>query len=57
LTLAGSHDMGTPPAATEAIADAIEGAQFDMLKVAHLAPTGQSHRFAALLETFLEKPV
>jgi 3-oxoadipate enol-lactonase len=57
LTVAGRHDAGTPPAATQAIADAIEGAQFELLDAAHLAPIEQSHRFAALLETFLEKPV
>ncbi|RKT25874.1 3-oxoadipate enol-lactonase [Paraburkholderia sp. RAU2J] len=57
LTVAGRHDSGTPPAATRAIADAIEGAQFELLDAAHLAPIEQSHRFAALLETFLEKPV
>ena len=57
LTVAGRHDAGTPPAATQAIADAIKGAQFELLDAAHLAPIEQSHRFAALLETFLEKPV
>ncbi|HZZ09105.1 MAG TPA: alpha/beta fold hydrolase [Paraburkholderia sp.] len=57
LTVAGRHDTGTPPADTQAIADAIEGAQFEMLDAAHLAPIEQSHRFAALLETFLERPV
>ncbi|OAJ60352.1 3-oxoadipate enol-lactonase [Paraburkholderia ginsengiterrae] len=57
LTVAGRHDTGTPPAATQAIADAIEGAQFELLDAAHLAPIEQPHRFAALLETFLERPV
>ncbi|MEZ0603075.1 hypothetical protein ACAX43_13095 [Paraburkholderia sp. IW21] len=57
LAVAGRRDTGTPPAATQAIADAIEGVQFEMLEAAHLAPIEQSHRFAALLETFLEKPV
>ncbi|WP_454824523.1 alpha/beta fold hydrolase [Paraburkholderia xenovorans] len=57
LTVAGRHDTGTPPAATQAIADAIEGARFELLDAAHLAPVEQSHRFAALLETFLERPV
>ena len=57
LTVAGRHDSGTPPASTQAIADAIEGAQFEVLEAAHLAPIEQSHRFAALLETFLERPV
>ncbi|ASV97433.1 alpha/beta fold hydrolase [Paraburkholderia aromaticivorans] len=57
LTVAGRRDTGTPPAATQAIADAIEGARFELLDAAHLAPIEQSHRFAALLETFLERPV
>ncbi|WP_144111156.1 alpha/beta fold hydrolase [Paraburkholderia sp. BCC1886] len=57
LTVAGRHDTGTPPADTQALADAIEGAQFELLDAAHLAPIEQSHRFAALLETFLERPV
>jgi 3-oxoadipate enol-lactonase len=55
--MAGRHDTGTPPAGTQAIADAIEGAQFERPEAAHLAPVEQSHRFAALLETFLERPV
>jgi 3-oxoadipate enol-lactonase len=57
LTVAGRHDSGTPPATTQAIADAIKGAQFELLDAAHLAPIEQAHRFAALLETFLERPV
>jgi 3-oxoadipate enol-lactonase len=57
LTVAGRYDTGTPPAATQAIAHAINGAQFELLEAAHLAPIEQSHRFAALLETFLERPV
>ncbi|MCC8404323.1 alpha/beta hydrolase [Paraburkholderia sp. MMS20-SJTN17] len=57
LTVAGRHDTGTPPAATQAIAEAIEGARFEMLEAAHLAPIEQSHRFAALLESFLERRV
>jgi 3-oxoadipate enol-lactonase len=57
LTVAGRHDAGTPPAATELIAKSIEGAQYELLDAAHLAPIEQSHRFAALLETFLEARV
>jgi 3-oxoadipate enol-lactonase len=57
LVVAGRHDSGTPPATSRLIADAIEGAQFEVLDAAHLAPIEQSHRFAALLETFLERPV
>jgi 3-oxoadipate enol-lactonase len=56
-TVAGRNDSGTPPAATRAIADAIEGAQFELLDAARLARIEPSHRFAALLETFLERPV
>jgi 3-oxoadipate enol-lactonase len=57
LVVAGRHDTGTPPAAGQAIADAIEGAHFELLDAAHLAPIEQPQRFAALLETFLERPV
>lgn len=56
LTVAGRHDAGTPPAVTRAIAEAIDGASFELLDAAHLAPIEQSHRFAALLEAFLERP-
>ncbi len=57
LAIAGRHDTGTPPAATREMADAIRGARFEMLEAAHLAPIEQSHRFAALLETFLQTKV
>jgi 3-oxoadipate enol-lactonase len=57
LAVAGRHDTGTPPASTQAIADAIEGARFEVLDAAHLAPVEQSQRFAALLESFLERRV
>ncbi|MEX3930457.1 3-oxoadipate enol-lactonase [Paraburkholderia phymatum] len=57
LTVAGRHDAGTPPAATQAIADAIRGARFELLDAAHLAPIEQSQRFTALLESFLQKLV
>ncbi|PLZ02233.1 3-oxoadipate enol-lactonase [Burkholderia sp. WAC0059] len=57
LAVAGRHDTSTPPAATRAIADAIEGAHFELLDAAHLAPVEAAHRFAALLETFLPVPV
>ncbi|MCX4163967.1 MULTISPECIES: 3-oxoadipate enol-lactonase [Paraburkholderia] len=57
LTVAGRHDTGTPPAATAAIAEAIEGARHELLDAAHLAPIEQSQRFAAMLETFLQSPV
>jgi 3-oxoadipate enol-lactonase len=57
LTIAGRHDTGTPPAATQVIADAIRGARFEVLDAAHLAPIEQSQRFAALLETFLQSRV
>jgi 3-oxoadipate enol-lactonase len=35
----------------------MEGAPFELLDAACLAPIEQSQRFAALLETFLGKPV
>jgi 3-oxoadipate enol-lactonase len=57
LAVAGRHDTGTPPALTKAMADAIEGARFELLDTAHLAPVEGSQRFAALLETFLHKTV
>jgi 3-oxoadipate enol-lactonase len=57
LVVAGRHDTGTTPADTQSIANAIEGAQYEVLDAAHLAPVEQSHRFAALLETFLETRV
>ncbi|TDN68329.1 3-oxoadipate enol-lactonase [Paraburkholderia sp. BL10I2N1] len=53
LVVAGRHDTGIPPSVTEAIANAIPGSRFELLDAAHLAPIEQSHRFAALLETFL----
>lgn len=53
LAVAGRYDTGTPPSATEAVASAIPGSRFELLDAAHLAPVEQSHRFAALLETFL----
>jgi 3-oxoadipate enol-lactonase len=49
--------MVSTRAATQSIANAIEGAQYELLDAAHLAPIDQSHRFAALLETFLETRV
>ena len=57
LTVAGCHDAGTLPAATEAVANAIREARFELLDAAHLAPIEQSHRFAALLETFMQRRV
>jgi 3-oxoadipate enol-lactonase len=57
LTVAGRHDAGTPPAATQDIANAIRDAQFELLDAAHLAPIEQSQRFTALLESFLQKRV
>ncbi|WP_233827999.1 alpha/beta fold hydrolase [Paraburkholderia sp. ZP32-5] len=42
LAVAGRHDTGTPPASTQAIADAIQGARFEVLDAAHLAPIEQS---------------
>ncbi|ACC69386.1 3-oxoadipate enol-lactonase [Paraburkholderia phymatum] len=57
LTVAGRHDAGTPPAATQEIANAIRDAQFELLDAAHLAPIEQSQRFTALLESFVQKRV
>jgi len=55
LVVAGRHDRGTPVATTEAVARAIDGARFEILDAAHLAPVEESHRFTALLETFLRQ--
>ncbi|MCG5077322.1 alpha/beta fold hydrolase [Paraburkholderia tagetis] len=57
LVVAGRHDTGTPPALTEALAQAIPGARFELLDAAHLAPVEECHSFAALLETFLGQHV
>jgi 3-oxoadipate enol-lactonase len=57
LAVAGRYDGGTPVAVTEALAQAIQGAHFEVLEAAHLAPVEESHRFAALLETFLRRAV
>lgn len=57
LTVAGRHDAGTPPAATQEVANAVRGARFELLDAAHLAPIEQSQRFTALLESFLQKQV
>ena len=54
LVVAGERDTGTPTAAAQVIADAVAGAQFEILDAAHLSPIEQSHRFTALLETFLQ---
>jgi 3-oxoadipate enol-lactonase len=55
LAVAGRHDTGTPPALTEALAQAVADARFETLDAAHLAPVEESHGFAALLETFLRQ--
>jgi len=57
LAVAGRYDSGTPASATRALADAIAGARFEILDAAHLAPVEESHRFTALLETFLRQSV
>jgi 3-oxoadipate enol-lactonase len=57
LAIAGRHDVGTPSAVTQALARAIEGSHFVVLDAAHLAPVEESHRFTALLETFLKQLV
>jgi 3-oxoadipate enol-lactonase len=57
LAVAGRHDSGTPASVTQALAKAIEGSHFVVLDAAHLAPVEESHRFTALLETFLKQLV
>ena len=53
LVVAGRHDTSIPPAVTESTASAVPESRFELLDAAHLAPIEQSHRFAALLATFL----
>ncbi|WP_322103707.1 alpha/beta fold hydrolase [Paraburkholderia sp. J41] len=55
LAIAGRHDTGTPSAVTQAMAESIPGSHFVVLDAAHLAPIEESHRFTALLETFLKQ--
>ncbi|CAG9248733.1 3-oxoadipate enol-lactonase [Paraburkholderia unamae] len=57
LAVAGRFDNGTPATLTQALARAIEGSHFVVLDAAHLAPVEESHRFTALLETFLKQLV
>jgi 3-oxoadipate enol-lactonase len=52
--MAGRHDTGTPPAGTQAIADAIEGAQFELLEAAHLAPIEHLTVLLHCLKRFLK---
>ena len=54
LTVAGRHDSGTLPAATQAIADAIEGAQFELLDAAHLRPSSNLIVLLHCLKRFLK---
>ncbi|QGZ62818.1 3-oxoadipate enol-lactonase [Paraburkholderia acidisoli] len=57
LAVAGRHDTGTPSANTQAMARAIPDSHFVVLDAAHLAPIEESHRFTALLETFLKQQI
>lgn len=57
LAVAGRYDNGTPVAVTQALAETIAGARFEVLDAAHLAPVEESHGFTALLETFLRQLV
>ena len=53
LVIAGERDEATPPALSEAIAQAIPGARLQSLNAAHLSAVEQPQAFAALLEDFL----
>jgi len=53
LVIAGERDEATPPALSEAIAQAIPGAQLKSLNAAHLSAVEQPQAFAALLEGFV----
>jgi 3-oxoadipate enol-lactonase len=57
LVVAGRYDSSMPAALTQAVANAIADARFELLDAAHLAPVEESHRFTALLETFLRQSV
>ncbi|MDB5731926.1 MAG: alpha/beta hydrolase fold protein, partial [Variovorax sp.] len=52
LVIAGTQDEATPPAMSEAIAEAIPGAQLATLDAAHLSAVEQPAQFAALVTAF-----
>ena len=52
LVIAGSRDEATPPALSQAIAEAIAGAQLRSLDAAHLSAVEQPEAFARLLTDF-----
>ncbi|HWQ39557.1 MAG TPA: 3-oxoadipate enol-lactonase [Burkholderiales bacterium] len=54
LVVVGEHDVGTPPAMSEAIHDAIPGSELVVLKNAsHLSNLEQSEEFNTVLDRFL----
>jgi 3-oxoadipate enol-lactonase len=58
LVIAGALDAGTPLAMSQAIADAIPGAQMAVIKQAsHISATEQPVEFARLLEAFLSERI
>ncbi|WP_171020123.1 alpha/beta fold hydrolase [Hydrogenophaga sp. 2FB] len=56
LVIAGALDVGAPPAMSEAIADAIPGAQLAVIEQAsHISAIEQPREFARLLEAFVSE--
>ncbi|MGE5616819.1 MAG: 3-oxoadipate enol-lactonase [Bacillota bacterium] len=56
LVIAGEHDIGTPPAMSQAIADRIPGAQLAVIGAAHLSAVEKPAEFARLVQGFLSAP-
>jgi 3-oxoadipate enol-lactonase len=55
LVIAGARDEATPPAMSEAIAQAIPGARLRSLDAAHLSAVEQPEAFASLVREFLSR--
>jgi 3-oxoadipate enol-lactonase len=56
LVLVGEQDAGTPPAMAKDIADAIKGAQLEVIPAAaHIANVEQPERFNALVQRFCSR--
>lgn len=52
LVIAGARDEATPPAMSEAMAEAIPGARLGMIEAAHLSAVERPEEFAQLLRDF-----
>ncbi len=53
LVIAGTQDVGAPPAMSEAIAQRIPGARLELLEAAHLSVAEQPQAFERLLRGFI----